>query len=362
MQPSQLFKATALRLFFLLLPMLAFLLMNKARAQDIHFSQFYENSGLRNPGLTGIFSGDYKAGVNYRTQWSTLASPYQTVLATAELRKMVNEETGDCISFGLTTTYDNAGAINFSSLQVMPAIAFNKAFSDKHASYLSLGFSGAYQQRSVDPSKMTFDNQYVNGGYQAGSATGETMSFATVRHFDVSAGASLNSSLGESNQVNYYIGAGAFHLNRPKAAFNDNENFVRLPVRWTGQLGVRWQQQGGPMGFTTHVNYNQQDGARELIGGGLLSYQTRDENFPEREFTLYAGCFYRVGDALIPTVKGDYGRYSLTMSYDRNISSLKPGTNGTGGWEMSLYVRGNLKKEINQMRCPRFEMLIPAFE
>ena len=362
MQPSQLIKATALRLFFLLLPAALFLLAINVRAQDIHFSQFYENSGLRNPGLTGIFSGDYKAGVNYRTQWGALSNPYQTVLATAEMRRNVSEETGDCISFGLTTTYDKAGAINFSSLQVMPAIAFNKAFANKHATYFTLGFAGAYQQRSVDPTRMTFDNQYFNGAYQAGSATGETISFATVRHFDVSAGASINSSMGEYNQVNYYIGAGAFHLNRPKAAFNGAENFVRLPVRWTGQLGVRWQQPSGPMGITTHVNYNQQDGARELIGGGLVSYQSRDENFPDREFTLYAGCFYRVGDAFIPTVKGDYNRYSLTLSYDRNISTLKPGTGGTGGWEMSLYVRGAFDKKINPMRCPRFEMLLPAFE
>lgn len=362
MQPIQVLRATALRVLFLLLPALAFLALTTARAQDIHFSQFYENAGLRNPGLTGIFSGDYKAGMNYRTQWGALSNPYQTVLATAELRKTVNEETGDCLSFGLTTTYDKAGAINFSSFQVMPAIAFNKAFSDEHASYFSLGFAAAYQQRTVDPSRMTFDNQFVNGAYYADAASGETISFATVRHMDVSAGASINSSLGEYNQVNYYIGAGAFHLNRPKAAFNDGENFVRLPVRWTGQLGVHWQQQGGPLGVTTHVNYNRQDGARELIGGGLLSYRNVDENDRSREFTVYAGMFYRVGDAFIPTVKGDYGMYSLTVSYDRNISTLKPGTNGAGGWEMSLYVRGKLKKEINQMRCPRFEMLLPAFE
>ena len=28
-----------------------------SNAQDIHFSQFYENAILRNPALTGIFSG-----------------------------------------------------------------------------------------------------------------------------------------------------------------------------------------------------------------------------------------------------------------------------------------------------------------
>ena len=63
-------------------------------------------------------------------------------------------------------------------------------------------------------------------------------------------------------------------------------------MRWTGQLGVRWQQPNGPIGITTHLNYNHQDGAREFIGGGLVSYKARDENNPSREFTLYSGMFY----------------------------------------------------------------------
>ena len=65
----------------------AVLYMSTTQAQDIHFSQFYENGILRNPALTGIFSGDYKAGVNYRTQWSSISVPFQTMLATAEDRK-----------------------------------------------------------------------------------------------------------------------------------------------------------------------------------------------------------------------------------------------------------------------------------
>src|ERR1700722_6691147 len=79
------------------------------RGQDLHFSQFYENSILRNPGLTGIFSGDYKVGLDYRSQWSSIATPYNTVAVSAETRILVNREIGDYISFGLAATYDKAG-------------------------------------------------------------------------------------------------------------------------------------------------------------------------------------------------------------------------------------------------------------
>ncbi|MCV5244983.1 type IX secretion system membrane protein PorP/SprF, partial [Escherichia coli] len=77
-------------------------------AQDIHYSQFYENAMVRNPALTGIFSGDYKAGVNYRQQWSNISVPFTTVLASAESRIIVNRNVGDYLSYGVTATYDKA--------------------------------------------------------------------------------------------------------------------------------------------------------------------------------------------------------------------------------------------------------------
>src|ERR1043165_5349552 len=106
---------------------LSLLTIMRANGQDIHFSQFYENASLRNPALTGIFSGDYKAGVNYRTQWSSVSVPFQTVLASAETRLGLSSgEANDYLSFGLTTTYDKAGSISFNSFSVMPVIAYNK--------------------------------------------------------------------------------------------------------------------------------------------------------------------------------------------------------------------------------------------
>jgi len=59
-----------------------------ANAQDAHLSQFYEANILRNPALTGIFSGDYRINVQYRNQWSTLSVPFQTMFCSAESKKV----------------------------------------------------------------------------------------------------------------------------------------------------------------------------------------------------------------------------------------------------------------------------------
>src|SRR6187551_617568 len=105
------------------------LTMTRAAAQDIHFSQFYENAMLRNPALTGIFSGDFKAGINYRTQWGSISNPFQTVIASAETRIIVNKEQHDYFSFGISASYDHAGTINFNSTQITPAINYNKSLN-----------------------------------------------------------------------------------------------------------------------------------------------------------------------------------------------------------------------------------------
>ncbi len=335
------------------------------RAQDIHFSQFYENASLRNPALTGIFSGDYKAGVNYRSQWSSVSVPFQTVLASAETRICVSEEANDYLSFGLTGTYDKAGSISFNSFSVMPVLAYNKSLEDAHGSYLSVGFAGAYIQRSVDPAKMTFDEQYGAGGYDPSAASGENMTRTTLQHFDLSAGLSFNSSLGEEGAVNYYLGGAAYHLTKPQQAFDESQSFIRLTTKYTGQAGFSWAATP-TVSVVAHLNYLNQQPYQEWIGGGLVGWRSVNLIDPSKSFTLYGGLFYRLGDALIPTFKMDYGAYSVTMSYDLNNSGLRRVSGGVGGYEISLYARGRLHRRADairdRLRCPRFEMQLPNFE
>jgi type IX secretion system PorP/SprF family membrane protein len=342
---------------------LATLAMKQTKAQDIHFSQFYENAILRNPALTGIFSGDYKVGVNYRNQWSNISVPFQTVLASAESRITVNEETGDNFSFGVTATYDKAGSINFNSFQVYPAVNYNKALEDKHQSYLSAGFTAGYIQRSVDPSKMTFASQYQGGGYDPGNASNENITNTKNTYFDVGAGVSFNSSLGEFNNINYYLGAAAYHINKPKAAFSESEAFLRLNTKWNGNFGFQYLA-NNQLGFTMHANYSKQGTYQEIIAGVLGSWRTIDASL-NSVFTFYGGVFYRVNDAWIPTVKLDYKSYSFTVSYDINSSGLKTASDGMGGMEISVYSRGILTKGLwaqDKNKCPRFEsMLVPNF-
>ncbi|MCB0700938.1 MAG: PorP/SprF family type IX secretion system membrane protein [Chitinophagaceae bacterium] len=331
-----------------------------ATGQDIHFSQFYENNIMRNPALTGIFSGDYKVGANYRTQWSNISVPFRTFLFSAETRVLINRELGDYLSFGVTGTYDRAGSINFNSMQVYPALNYNKSLEDRRNSYLSVGFTAGYIQRSIDFSKATFSSQYVNGSYSAENISGEDLNNVTIENYDVGAGVSINSSFGPQNMVNYYAGFSAYHLNKPKHTFKDDNALIVLKTKYSANAGFNWKI-NSYFGLVAHFNHYIQGTYKETIYGGLLSW--KDGSELGSDFKLYAGVFFRAKDAFIPTVKVDYEQYSLTLSYDVNTSTLQPATSGSGGYEISLFIRGNYNRRgqiAGSLRCPRFEHMMPG--
>jgi len=342
--------------------LIAACLWQPCRAQDIHFAHFYENAQLRNPALTGIFSGDYKAVVNYRSQWGDVAPAFQTVLASVENRSILNAENGDALSYGLTVSYDRAGSLSFSTLQVYPAISYNKSIEDSRGTFLSAGFSGGYVQRSVDPGRMTFNNQYIPGiGYVPGAPTGEPGLNQSISLWDLAAGVSLNSAAGPDNRVTYYVGAAAYHLNQPKASFAQNDAFVRLNTKWTGSLGLQWRF--NPNFFAVvHANYSRQEIYQETIAGGMLGWRQFNGSEARSDFGLSVGAFYRWNDAIIPTLRVDYQAYSFLFSYEGNVSKLQPALNNRGaGYEMTLVLRGRHKKRPEQLKCPRFEGMLPGY-
>jgi len=325
-------------------------------AQDIHFSQFYENAILRNPGLTGIFSGEYKVGVDYRSQWGAVTMPYKTFMVSGETRVLVNREIGDYLSFGLIGTFDKAGSINFSSQQVYGAIAYNKALEDQYHTYLTVGLCGGFLNRSVDMSRMTFSSQYLNGDFNAGNPTLEGNNYKNLNNYDVGAGVSINSSLDLNSRTNYYLGASVYHINRPTEIFTGGAVLVKLPMKFQFNAGFHVPLTE-PLGLSIHANYSMQQPYSELVVGGLLTWRSIPVAMPS-VFAISFGAFYRVNDAFIPTIKIDYRNVSFGYSYDATNSSLANNVSGAGATEITLYIRGSYnhrKDPRDPMMCPRFE-------
>src|SRR4249920_631694 len=108
------------------------------RAQDLHFSQFFETPLLRNPALAGIFTGDYRIQGVYRDQWNSFTNGYRTGSFNAEYKLPVGH-TDDFLTMGLQVLYDKAGTAGLTSTQVLPVLNYNKSLSNTHPMYLSFG-------------------------------------------------------------------------------------------------------------------------------------------------------------------------------------------------------------------------------
>jgi type IX secretion system PorP/SprF family membrane protein len=335
---------------------LAILSVTGAKAQDTHFSQFFEAAALRNPALVGIFSGDYKVGVNYRSQWGEFGVPFQTAVVNAEAKVLLRDATKDYLSFGLATVYDKAGSLSLNSMSAFGSVNYNKALGMESKTYLSVGLCGGYIQRSFDITKARTASQYGNGSYDPNASTNENLTSATLRHFDASAGISLSGAMSPS--TNYYVGFAGYHVSRPQESFFE-ESMIRLTTRWTASAGLS-ARLGDGYGLTAHFNYQRQAPYQETIGGLLLSRSFRSTT-DGQEMRLSAGCFYRLQDAFIPMMKVEYKNWALTMSYDMTTGSQRMYMSGFGGYECSLSIRGMFRhREPDALACPRFEMLQDA--
>ncbi len=329
-----------------------------AIAQDVHFSQFWEPSVLRNPALVGIFTGDYKAGALYRTQWNSISKPFQTALVNAELRVpvRVSGDKSDFLSFGLVGFSDVAGSLSLRTTGVYPAVTYNKSLEDARRSYLSAGFTAGYLQRSYDASKMTFDNQWTGSGVNTSLGPNEALPNSKLTAFDLGAGVSFSSSFGEDDAATYFVGLAAYHLTKPKQSFAGDDPSIALQTKWSANAGAAFRLQGG-WRLELQGNLARQGAATEVILGGMGIWQRTPSYRDEPLFSLGAGLYYRYNDAVVPAVRVAYKTMALTAAYDVNVSTLRAATALRGAYEIGLAFAGvfhDPMRDRSRTTCPKF--------
>ena len=324
----------------------ALILVPCAFSQDIHFSQFFQAPLLRNPSLAGIYTGDIRVQAVYRNQWNSVTNAYKTASLDAEY-KMPIGKSNDYVTAGLQLLYDKAGTIAWTSTHLLPAINYHKSLSEEKNSYLSLGFMGGVIQQWFDRSKITTNNQYDNG------IDGESIPATQYTYLDGSVGMSYNSNLNDNPDNNYFLGAAYHHFNRPKISFYQDANVALFP-KWVFSGGIRFGVSDISY-LTVQADHSMQGAFKETVAGAMYGYKLGADH-DQPDYTIHAGGFIRWNDALIPAIKIDYTPFSVTLSYDVNISKLKPSSYGRGGFELSISYLGFRKNNssIEAVRCPRF--------
>ncbi len=322
-------------------------------AQDAHFSQFFEAPLLRNPSLAGIFTGDIRAQLVYRDQWNSFTNAYRTGSFNIEYKAPVGR-TDDFLTIGLQTLFDKAGTAGLTTTDLLPALNYHKSLRSDKMMYLSAGFMAGLVQKRIDRSKITTDNQFTGGAYNPAIADGETFASPNYSYFDASIGGSFNTSFGSDNQNSMFIGLGYHHINRPKNSFYRSADAALNP-KIVVSVGAKLNVEDYNY-FTLQADYSQQGAFKEGIAGALYSHKIGGD--PEDpEYVISGGLFFRWADALIPVLKVDYNPFSVAISYDVNISTLKTVSMSRGGIELSVSYTGFLNRynsSKNKVLCPRF--------
>ncbi|HEY4109261.1 PorP/SprF family type IX secretion system membrane protein [Puia sp.] len=326
------------------------LLSVAARAQDIHFSQFYETPLLRNPSLAGLFTGDYRVQTVFRDQWNSFTDAYRTGSLNAEVKWPVGQ-TSDYFTTALQVLYDKAGTAALTTTELLPALNYHKSLSDEKPMFLSLGFMGGLVEKTLDLSKVTTNSQFNGTAYDPALPNGETILTPNVHYLDGSIGISFNTSFGPDNANTMYAGFAYHHLNRPKNSFYKNPAIELDPkIVFSGGLKVGVNDYSY---FTLYADYSRQGPSIETIGGVLYTYKLGPDpdNYP---YSFTIGTMARWNDALIPIVKLEMNSFNLGLSYDINVSRLNTVSNSRGGFELSLSYTGLLNRDHERTTNGKF--------
>lgn len=321
-----------------------------AKAQDPHFTQFFASPLTLNPAFTGYFSGDLRLAGNYRSQWRSIASPYITGTLSADFGILKNTISyTDTWGVGILALYDKTGAGALTSNYVALSTAYHKGLDVEGNHTLGIGLQAAFVQKRIDQSKLIFENQIGENGYDPSLPSSENIATPNISYLDYNVGLLYSGLVGESSNI--YMGASYYHFTQPVETFMNQEN-NRLSYRYTLHGGGSFPVNGANrVHFSAH--YMRQNQATETTFG--LAYGFMLSNMQDAPTIFYIGAWHRMKDAVNPYLGLEISSFKFGLSYDVNVSTLKPASNYRGGMEVSvIYIRTKNENRRNTTLCPKF--------
>lgn len=310
-------------------------------AQDAHFSQMAFSNTWLNPALCGN-EGQLQAGLLHRSQWRSIAEPFQTSMLSVDgrLRKVRRRDAAGPTA-GLQVLSDRSGEPRVNLFNLQLSLAYQLKLSEK--SKLSAGLYGAYGQRSLAAIDGRWSSQYDGSSYNASTASGESFGNLKYRYFDLGLGGVYSVSNGEgymtrNDQRKLVVGAAAFHVNRPNASFAE-QNAERLPVRFSVFANAIIGISNTASALMPGVYWQRQGSANELMLGSYYRYTVRSGSRYtgfQKPLMISGGLFYRWRDAMAVKLLVEWHDYTFGLAYDVNVSGLNTVSSGRGALEICL--------------------------
>lgn len=339
------------QLIFKLMLSFSVLLAIPSYAQDLHFSQFFNSPLTTNPANTGFIpDGDYRIGINYRNQWSSIMTlPYKTMSAFADVQVMKDRFTNGWMGLGGVVLRDVAGSGNLTSTKLYGSIAYHQMLG--YSSLLSLGFNVGYANKQINVSNLKFPDQFDGKFFDNKLPTSVMLDRTNVGYLDMQVG--MNYAYFPTENIYINTGFSAQHVNKPyESFFTSSDVSNRLPVRYIGFLNGSIKLNDLVI-INPNFYYTTQAKVQEIVGGMNVHYNLSGDGI----YQLIGGLYYRHKEAVIPMVGMGFNDYTFTFSYDATISSLKNYNNSRGAFEFSLIRQGKMNPGGARVTpCPTFKI------
>jgi len=314
--------------------------LGEINAQEIHFSQFNNNQLLINPAFAGHFDGNIRIGGSYRSQGASISVPYTTYSAWGDVHLEPEKISNSSIGLGLCIYNDNAGEGSLSTTSGYFTASFTKGFNHDNSFRATLGFSIGFINRSINFSKLVFDNQWNGTIFDPDIASHEPYMGNTLFAPDFNFGGIVCWDINEKLHTN--AGVAMHHINKPNLTFYDAENRLEYKLIFHGLVKMRVSdliQVNPGIYFSNQVDINE-----VIIGSNLLLIK--------EDLKLITGLWYRVERDIIPHIGIIYKDFIVEFSYDINVSKLHIASNYRGGLEISIVKTFSTKP--NRLGCNEF--------
>jgi len=321
-----------------------------AVAQDLHFSQFFNNPLLTNPANTGFIpDADYRLGASYRNQYSNImAQPYKTMSIFGDAQVFRNKIETGWLGLGGVILRDVAGTGSLTSTKAYASIAYHQELG--LSSLLTAGFNVGWANKRIDQSKLTYPDQFDGKFFDGSQPTSVVLANNNISYFDLQVG--MNYAYFPTEDIYINAGYSIQHVNQPKETFFEDATADQISIRHIAFLNGLFKVTDQVI-INPNIYYTTQARASELVLGMNAAYNLSEHG----EKQIIAGLYYRYQDAIIPMLGLEINNIRFTFSYDVTTSSLKNFNHSFGATEFNVLKKGfynDFNGDRNQALCPTF--------
>ncbi len=318
-----------------LLAMVAFLFIcNFSKAQDIHFSQYKESPLLLNPALTGNNNGDWRAGMNYREQWTNVAIPYSTINAYYDRKFFLYSKV---IMGGGYVIVDQLNNDGLTRVTISPSVAYR------------IDYKGNILQAGLQPGvgffnmgkNLTHPDQfnYETGKFDQSIYTDDIPGKYSKAYADIALGVHWSRTIGKFMPQ---AGISFYHLNRPKASLHVNDKKIRMPVKTLVDINLPVNIRSG-IEISPSALIIRQRKSQQIVFGVDGAFNT--SGFSGVVDNVFTGAHFRSAregglNSLIIIGGLEFNSVRFAFSYDEYFNTVKNTSTIGSTFELSITYTG----------------------